>query len=123
MTGLLFVLSGAVFGAPARYLLDRSVQARHDTEMPWGTMAVNILGSTVLGFLTGLEVNHAVPHDVVLALGTGLCGTFTTFSTYSYESFRLYQTGARTQAVLNIVVTLVAGLGAVSVGYAIGTAL
>lgn len=123
MTGLVFVLIGAAFGAPARYLIDRSIQARHQTLMPWGTMTANILGTTVLGLLAGLDTNHDLPHHLALGIGVGVCGTLTTFSTYSYESLRLYETGARTQAMLNIVVTLAAGLGAVTIGYAIGTAL
>ena len=123
MIGFVWVLAGAAFGAPARYLVDRSIQARHQTLMPWGTLTVNLIGSTVLGLLVGAEANHRVPHDLALFVGTGICGTFTTFSTYSYESVRLYQIGARTQAILNIGVTLAAGLGAVSIGYALGTGM
>lgn len=123
MIGLALVLVGAAVGAPARYLVDRSIQARHESLMPWGTLTTNLIGSTILGLLVGIEVDHAVPHDVIVLIGTGLCGTFTTFSTYSYENLRLYQTGARTQSVLNLVVTLVAGLGAVTVGYAVGTSI
>lgn len=123
MTGWVFVLVGAAVGAPARYLIDRAIQARHESLMPWGTMTANIAGSVVLGLLVGLEVNHAVPRALVLGLGVGVCGTLTTFSTFSFESLRLYETGARTQAVLNVVVTLMAGLGAVTVGYAVGAAL
>lgn len=122
MTGYLLLLAGAAIGAPARYLIDRAVQARHQTLMPWGTMSVNIAGSLVLGLLVGLDVHHDVPQPVSLGLGVGFCGTFTTFSTFSYESLRLYETGARTQAALNIVVSALAALGAVVVGYSIGSA-
>lgn len=121
MIGLALVLVGAAIGAPARYVVDRTIQARHQSLMPWGTMSANLVGSTVLGLLDGIETEHVVPHGLVLLIGTGLCGTFTTFSTYSYETMRLYQTGARMQAVLNLAVTIAAGLGAVSIGYAIGT--
>jgi CrcB protein len=123
MTGLVFVLLGAAVGAPARYLIDRSIQARHQTLVPWGTMAVNIIGCTVLGMLVGIDVDKDLPRYLVLGVGVGVCGTLTTFSTYAYESVRLFETGARTQAVLNIVVSLAAGLGAVTIGYSIGTAL
>lgn len=122
MIGFALVLAGAAIGAPARYLVDRSIQARHQSLMPWGTMSANLIGSTVLGLLVGIEAEHAVSHNLVLLIGTGLCGTFTTFSTYTYETMRLYQTEARTQAILNLVVTIAAGLGAVTIGCAIGTA-
>lgn len=120
MIGLLCVLGGAAIGAPARYLVDRSIQARHETLMPWGTMSTNLIGSAILGLLAGIEANHHITPSLVLLIGTGFCGTLTTFSTHSYESLRLYQTGARTEAVLNIVISLTAGLGAVSISYALG---
>lgn len=123
MIAFAFVLVGAAVGAPARYLIDRSIQARHQTLMPWGTMCANIAGTTVLGLLAGLQVNHDLPSHLVLGVGVGVCGSLTTFSTYCFESLRLYETGARTQAVLNVVVSLAAGLGGVTIGYALGTAL
>ena len=123
MIDLVFVLLGAAVGAPARYLIDRSIQQRHQTLMPWGTMTVNILGTAILGLLVGLAASHDLPRHLVLGAGVGVCGSLTTFSTFSFESLRLYETGARTQAVLNVVVSLAAGLGAVTIGHAIGTAL
>ena len=48
---VLAVLAGGMIGAPVRYLVDRAVQARHDSVFPWGTLAVNLAGSAVLGFL------------------------------------------------------------------------
>jgi CrcB protein len=123
MTGFLWVCLGAAVGAPGRYLVDRAIQARHDTLMPWGTMLVNIAGSLVLGFLTGLSTTREVPEAVALSLGAGLCGTLTTYSTFSYESFRLFEDGARLYALLNVVVSLLAGLGSAVIGYALGAAL
>jgi CrcB protein len=119
----LFVCLGAALGAPARYLADRTIQARHDTLVPWGTMTVNVAGSLVLGLLTGLAEGHRVPEDLTLALGTGFCGALTTYSTFGYETFRLYESGARLLAGLNVGVSLVAGLGAALAGLAIGSAL
>jgi len=116
------VCLGAAVGAPARYLTDRAVQARHDTVMPWGTMTVNIAGSLVLGALTGLAQVHDLPQGVMLALGTGFCGALTTYSTFSHETLRLHQNGARLHATFNVVISLTAGLGAALVGLAIGAA-
>ncbi|MDP9866780.1 MULTISPECIES: fluoride efflux transporter CrcB [Streptosporangium] len=115
MNWLLVLLGGAV-GAPLRYLTDRAVQARHDTVFPWGTFAVNVTGSMVLGMLTGAVLAGAVGTEVRLLLGTGLCGALTTYSTFSYETLRLAETGAMFFAVANVVASIVAGLGAVSVG-------
>jgi fluoride exporter len=81
VTQFLYVILGAAVGAPARYLLDRAVQSRHDAVMPWGTLTVNVVGSLVLGLMTGLVVHHVEPQGLMLTLGTGLCGALTTYST------------------------------------------
>jgi CrcB protein len=123
VTGFLFVCLGAAFGAPLRYLVDRGIQARHDTVIPWGTLTVNLVGSLVLGLLTGLAAHRDVPPEVVLAVGTGLCGAMTTYSTFSYETLRLFEDGARLFAFVNVVISLTGGLGAAVIGYALGSAL
>jgi CrcB protein len=116
---VLLVAVGAAVGAPLRYLLDRAVQARHDSVFPWGTMSVNVLGSLVLGVLVGLPV--AGPLSALL--GVGLCGALTTYSTFSYETLRLLQNRTYTLAALNLVVSLVAGLGAAYLGIIVAAAL
>ncbi|GAA4907101.1 CrcB protein [Nonomuraea thailandensis] len=118
MTVLLIVL-GAAVGAPLRYLADRAVQARHDTVFPWGTLAVNVAGSALLGFLAALPVEGAV---WALA-GTGFCGALTTYSTLGYETVRLVEEGARFHAVANAVASVVAGLGAAYCGAALAQAV
>lgn len=119
----LFVCLGAAVGAPARYLTDKAVAARHDSVMPWGTLLVNVVASLVLGALVGLSVGHAVPDPVVLGVGTGFCGALSTYSTFSYETLRLFEDGARLYSLLNIAMSLTAGLGAAVVGYVVGLAL
>jgi CrcB protein len=121
--GFVWVSLGAAVGAPGRYLIDRAISSRHDSVMPWGTMLVNVVGSFVLGLLTGLSSARAVPDPVMLALGTGLCGALTTYSTFSYETLRLFEDGARLFALLNAAVSLLAGLGSAVAGYAVGAAL
>jgi CrcB protein len=118
---VLLVALGAAVGAPLRYLVDRAVQTRHDSLFPWGTFAVNAAGSFLLGGLvtTGL---HA-PAPVMAALGTGLCGALSTYSTFGYETVRLLQDRARAFAVINAVASIIAGLGAASVGAALAQAL
>jgi CrcB protein len=109
---VLLVALGAAVGAPLRYLTDRAIQARHDSVFPWGTLAVNVVGSLLLGFLTGLPAGHAV----AALIGTGFCGALTTYSTFSYETLRLAQDGARFYAAVNVVASIVAGLGAAYCG-------
>lgn len=121
--GFLFLCLGAAVGAPARYLADRAIQERHDTLVPWGTMAVNVGGSLILGVLTGVGGQRHIPDAVELLIGTGFCGALTTYSTFSYESVRLYEEGARLYSVLNVAISLSAGLGAAVVGLTIGSAL
>ncbi|MDX6314975.1 MAG: fluoride exporter [Streptomyces sp.] len=114
----LLVITGAVIGAPLRYLTDRTVQSRHDTLFPWGTFAVNVTGCLLLGLLTGTVSPH-----LQLLLGTGLCGALTTYSTFSYETLRLAEQGARLFSALNVVASLVAGLAAAFAGAAVATAV
>ncbi|WP_440072200.1 fluoride efflux transporter CrcB [Streptosporangium sp. OZ121] len=113
------VLLGGAVGAPLRYLTDRAVQARHDTVFPWGTFTVNVVGSLILGVLTGAALSGAVGTGVQLLLGTGFCGALTTYSTFSYETLRLAESGAILFAVVNVVASVVAGLGAVFLGLAL----
>ncbi|KPI20425.1 CrcB-like protein [Actinobacteria bacterium OK074] len=119
----LLVIVGGMVGAPLRYLTDRTVQSRHDTVFPWGTFTVNVVGCLVLGTLTGAATAGAAGSHLQLLLGTGLCGALTTYSTFSYETFRLAEDGARFYAAVNVVASLVAGLGAVFVGVAVAEAL
>jgi CrcB protein len=114
MTPLLVVV-GAAIGAPLRYLTDRAVQARCGSLFPWGTLTVNVAGSLLLGFVVGLPTDPAL----TALVGTGFCGALTTYSTFGYETLRLVQTGARAQALGNVLASLVAGLGAASTGLAL----
>ncbi|MHB8185214.1 MAG: fluoride efflux transporter CrcB [Dermatophilaceae bacterium] len=120
---LLLVIAGAAIGAPLRYLTDRAVQARHDTVFPWGTFTVNVLGSLILGTVTGAVTAGGASPQVQLALGTGFCGALTTYSTFSYETLRLLEDDARLFAAANVVASIVAGLGSAFLGVAISRAL
>ncbi|MET7876465.1 fluoride efflux transporter CrcB [Micromonospora profundi] len=118
MTVLLIAL-GAAVGAPLRYLVDRTVQSRHASTFPWGTLSVNVAGSLLLGLLVGLPAGPAVS----ALLGTGFCGALTTYSTFSYETLRLAQTGKRLLALANVMLSVAAGLAAAVAGYALTRAL
>ncbi|MFG3518223.1 fluoride efflux transporter CrcB [Streptomyces bobili] len=112
----LLVVAGGMVGAPLRYLTDRAVQARHDSVFPWGTFVVNIVGCVILGLVTGAALAGAAGSDLRLLLGTGFCGALTTYSTFSYETLRLTETGAALHAAANVVVSVTAGLGAAFAG-------
>jgi CrcB protein len=118
MTVLLVAL-GAALGAPLRYLTDRLVQSRHDSVFPWGTLAVNLAGSFVLGLIVGLPADAAWS----AVLGTGFCGALTTYSTFSYETLRLMRDGSRFYALANIIAGVVAGLGAGAMGLLVAQAV
>jgi fluoride exporter len=120
---VLLVALGAAVGAPLRYLADRAVQARHDSVFPWGTFAVNVTGSFILGLLTRGATVHVVSGSAIALLGTGLCGALTTYSTFGYETIRLLEDRARPYAVLNAVASVVAGLGAAFCGIAVAEAI
>lgn len=117
------VIAGAVVGAPLRYLTDRAVQSRHDSVFPWGTFLVNVGGCLALGLLTGAAAEGAASSHLRLLLGTGLCGALTTYSTFSYETLRLTETGAGLYAVVNVVGSVIAGLGAAFAGVTIAQAV
>jgi CrcB protein len=107
---ILAVLAGGMIGAPARYLTDRFVQARHDSVFPWGTYVVNMAGSAVLGFLLGAERHLGLPPVLFALLGTGFCGGLTTFSTFGYETLRLLEDGAVAEAGVNVMASLAVGV-------------
>jgi CrcB protein len=120
---LVLVALGAAIGAPLRYLIDRAVQARHDSVFPFGTFAVNITGSFILGLLVRGATTHTVPGGVTALLGTGLCGALTTYSTFGFETVRLIEGGWRTYAIFNAAASVGAGLGAAFCGIAVARAI
>ncbi|WP_432074549.1 fluoride efflux transporter CrcB [Streptomyces wuyuanensis] len=119
----LLVIAGAAVGAPLRYLTDVAVQKRHATVFPWGTFTVNVFGCLVLGLLTGAATFGAASGSVQLLVGTGLCGALTTYSTFSYETLRLAEAGAEFFAAVNVIASVVAGLGAAFAGVALAEAV
>lgn len=125
MTPLLFlaVAVGGFVGAPSRYLVDRFVSSRIDSELPWGTFTINMTGSVLLGLLTGLALGHHLAGFPKALLATGFCGAYTTFSTFTYESVRLLEDGRFLEAAGNVLASVAVGLGGAAVGVAVGLAL
>ena len=108
-------------GAVARFLIDGAVRRRVTGPLPVGTILINISGSLILGFLTGLVLYHGAPDRLTLVAGTGFCGGYTTFSTASFETVRLIQVGWRGAAWANLGVSLVGALLAGAAGLALAS--
>jgi CrcB protein len=111
-------IAGAL-GAPARFLLDGYVQDHTSGEQPLGTLVINVTGSLLLGFLTGLALYHAFPATPKTVLGTGFCGAYTTFSTFTYETVRLAEEGEYISALRNLVASLLVPAAAAAAGLAL----
>jgi CrcB protein len=121
-TVLAIAIAGAV-GALARWGVGSWFGQRFPS-FAWGTLVVNVSGSFVLGLLFALLIEKAAGSPTMrIALTTGLMGAYTTFSTFSLETIRMFEDGATGSAVANISLSLVLGLGAVWLGITIGRAV
>jgi CrcB protein len=120
-TTCLYLIVGGAIGTLARYLI--SVAALPISQsLPWGTIGINILGSFVIGFFGALTLAHGrfpVSEDTRLFVMVGLCGGFTTFSSFSLQTLDLLRGGAMTRAAANILLSIVPCIGAVAVGHLI----
>ena len=127
MIELLVVAVGGGVGAAARFMVDGEIRARHNGGFPWGTFVVNVVGSFLIGVFSSLLfalVQLGVPGSTALllqvALTTGLCGGFTTFSTTTVESVRLARSGRLRLALANSLGTLMVTVTAAGLGLALG---
>jgi CrcB protein len=120
MNAILLVAAGGAVGSVARYLLATSLQGATGWEFPIGTVIVNILGCFLIGLLYVWLVARPDPrNDLRVLLMVGVMGGFTTFSSFSLETVTLAMSGSYLNAVLNVVVSLVACLGGTSLAIAL----
>ncbi len=110
------VAAAGAAGAACRYLLDLAVVARHPARPLAGVLVVNVLGSLLLGLLTGLVLFHDVDDAWTTVLGTGFCGGFTTFSTVLVSVVVEATTHSARAAARHLAVTAVATLLAATAG-------
>ncbi len=110
-------------GAVARYGLSGFVYQRFSDAFPWGTMTVNVVGSLALGFAVVYFENSLASPELRKAVTIGLLGSFTTFSTFAYESVALFQDGEWTRAGGYVLGSVVLASLAVVVGLALATVL
>lgn len=120
LKNMLLVGIGGFAGSVARYLVGRLTLGMHFFEIPIGTLSVNILGSFVLGFLIGISDKSALLNaDLRMLLMVGLCGGFTTFSTFTGENLALLHNGEYFAVFLYTALSLFLGFLAVYLGYVI----
>lgn len=116
-SGYLWIGLGGALGSMLRAFISLSI----NSQFPWATVLVNVLGS----FLIGLAIGHETAsgdwaHHARAVVVFGFCGGFTTFSTFSLQTFKQFEAGHYSAAALHIVLTLVACLVAVAVGVKLG---
>lgn len=114
MTYVLVAFAGAL-GALARFGIGLTVPG---TQFPWATLAVNVVGSALLGLLLGAETR--LDANVVIVVGVGFLGAFTTFSTFSAETLTLLREGRGAVALAYVAASLTLALGASAAGYLVG---
>ncbi|MBR1901596.1 MAG: fluoride efflux transporter CrcB [Bacteroidaceae bacterium] len=112
MKSILLVALGGGIGSVCRYL----ISILNTTSYPWGTFAVNILGSLLIGLLVGCVNKGSLPPELKLLLVTGFCGGFTTFSTFANESVGMMKAGDILLSALYIGASVVVGVLAVWAG-------
>lgn len=113
MLNCLFVGIGGFIGSICRYLVGL-IPLKENSSFPFKTLCINIVGAFVLGLLSAYAAkNPNVNPRVMLLLKIGVCGGFTTFSTFAYESTSLFTTGKSTMALTYILISVIAGILAV----------
>jgi CrcB protein len=121
---LLLIGLGGFAGAISRYLVDGFVTDRTAGAFPWGTLAVNLSGSFVLGLLFAMTAERAIlPADIRGPVMIGFIGAYTTFSTFMLESWVLIENGSYASAVANLGGSVLLGLVAVVAGLTVGRAI
>lgn len=112
---ILMVGFGGFIGASLRYATGLFVgRFSMGSQFPFGTFVVNILGCLIIGFLAGITDSRALLNDTTRAfVFTGMLGAFTTFSTFSYETMGLFQSGQTSPALTNLGLQIILGLFAV----------
>ena len=113
----IYLILGGTVGTVSRFVLGGLVAQRMGTALPWGTLAVNLTGCFVIGFLDVIfERKFLVIHNYRILLMTGFCGAFTTLSSVMLETSDLFKEGQPGYAVGNILITIVLGFAVFKFG-------
>jgi fluoride exporter len=117
MDKFLLISLGAMLGANARYWIGNIVARKLGASFPYGTLIINITGSLLLGFFLTLATERLlVDPRWRLLIAVGFLGAYTTFSTYTYESLSLIQSGQWVLGIFNSIGSVILGVGAVGLG-------
>lgn len=114
---ILLVLAGSAAGGSLRYITSLMIQSKNNSQFPWGTFLINLIGCFVIGMVYALAARNATTaSDIRLLLATGFCGGFTTFSAFAFENLELFKSGMHLTALLYIILSVVLGILAVVLG-------
>jgi fluoride exporter len=116
MIPLGIAIAGGV-GAVCRFIADSLIRTVLGRRFPWGTLIINVVGSFILGILTGMAYDRQLSINTELVLGMGFCGGFTTFSTASFEAARLLEEERYMAALLQVLGNLGVSLAAAALGF------
>lgn len=117
MDKLILIALGGAFGAVLRYGISGWVQRWTDSSFPYGTLVVNVIGCFAIGLCGALIAGPYLSEKIRPLILIGVLGSFTTFSTFGYETFEMINDGQFGRAGLNVLLSNVAGLAAVWIGY------
>jgi len=120
-TQIIAIMLGGSLGAISRYLISTWINNKIDANFPFGTLSVNVVGSFLMGFLAMWLVEKIGLNPLLrLALFVGFLGAFTTFSTFSMETFNLFEEGLALRALLNMLINVSFTVLAVWIGVLLG---
>jgi fluoride exporter len=115
---ILVALGGAI-GSVSRFVISELFASKTNSSFPWATLLINLLGCFLIGLLLGLSQRYqfASHYSLRSFFIIGLCGGFTTFSSFSAETMRLFQSSQNIQAIMYILASTLIGLGLTLLGY------
>ena len=114
----LLIAIGGSLGSLSRFFVSKSIAGKYSGAYPLGTFTINLAGAFLLGVITAFHVNFSVYAFIAI----GFLGSFTTFSTFMYESFSLFQSGEKKNAILYLIISMMAGIASYMGGYYLITA-